>query len=128
MGNCRKRTGNGIRNMGETSATELHLREMPLPEEDIFNGEYLINAQRRRRGCGIRTPQQITIEGSRRWAALQGYIGRRTCKQISFTGRSDACFAKDLIETQQKLEDYFKDMQDLEFTIQDGRVMVIANP
>ena len=38
----------------------------------LFNGEYLINAQGEDVVAGIRTPQQITLEGSRRWAALQG--------------------------------------------------------
>ena len=112
-------------NMGETSATGVAFTRDAATGEDIFNGEYLINAQGEDVVAGIRTPQQITIEGSRRWAALQGMSEEeRACKYPSLEEAMPAC-AKDLIETQQKLEDYFKDMQDLEFTIQDGKLWLL---
>ena len=59
-------------NMGETSATGVCFSRDAATGENIFNGEYLVNAQGEDVVAGIRTPQQITIEGSRRWAALQG--------------------------------------------------------
>ena len=112
-------------NMGETSATGVAFTRDAATGEDIFNGEYLINAQGEDVVAGIRTPQQITIEGSRRWAALQGISEEeRASKYPSLEEVMPAC-AKDLIETQQKLEDYFKDMQDLEFTIQDGKLWLL---
>ena len=112
-------------NMGETSATGVAFTRDAATGEDIFNGEYLINAQGEDVVAGIRTPQQITIEGSRRWAALQGISEEeRASKYPSLEEAMPAC-AKDLIETQQKLEDYFKDMQDLEFTIQDGKLWLL---
>ena len=112
-------------NMGETSATGVAFTRDAATGEDIFNGEYLINAQGEDVVAGIRTPQQITIEGSRRWAALQGISEEeRAAKYPSLEESMPAC-AKDLIETQQKLEDYFKDMQDLEFTIQDGKLWLL---
>ena len=112
-------------NMGETSATGVAFTRDAATGEDIFNGEYLINAQGEDVVAGIRTPQQITIEGSRRWAALQGISEEeRATKYPSLEEAMPAC-AKDLIETQQKLEDYFKDMQDLEFTIQDGKLWLL---
>ena len=112
-------------NMGETSATGVAFTRDAATGEDIFNGEYLINAQGEDVVAGIRTPQQITIEGSRRWAALQGISEEeRASKYPSLEAAMPAC-AKDLIETQQKLEDYFKDMQDLEFTIQDGKLWLL---
>ena len=75
--------------------------------------------------AGVRTPQQITTEGSRRWAALQGISEEeRASKYPSLEESMPEC-AKQLIETQQKLEDYFKDMQDLEFTIQDGKLWLL---
>ena len=93
--------------------------------EDIFNGEYLINAQGEDVVAGVRTPQQITTEGSRRWAALQGISEEeRASKYPSLEESMPEC-AKELIETQQKLEDYFKDMQDLEFTIQDNKLWLL---
>ena len=75
--------------------------------------------------AGIRTPQQITTEGSRRWAQLQGISEEeRSAKYPSLEETMPEC-AKNLIETQQKLEDYFKDMQDLEFTIQEGKLWLL---
>ena len=112
-------------NMGLTSATGVAFTRDAATGEDIFNGEYLINAQGEDVVAGIRTPQQITLEGSRRWAAQQGISeGERASKYPSLEEAMPAC-AKDLIETQQKLEDYFKDMQDLEFTIQDGKLWLL---
>ena len=112
-------------NMGLTSATGVAFTRDAATGEDIFNGEYLINAQGEDVVAGIRTPQQITIEGSKRWAVQQG-IGEadRAAKFPSLEEVLPVC-AKDLIETQQKLEDYFKDMQDLEFTIQDGKLWLL---
>ena len=66
-------------NMGNTSATGVAFTRDAATGEDIFNGEYLINAQGEDVVAGVRTPQEITVEGSRRWAKLQGIdeeIGR----------------------------------------------------
>ena len=63
-------------NMGNTSATGVAFTRDAATGEDIFNGEYLINAQGEDVVAGVRTPQQITLEGSRRWATLQGINGR----------------------------------------------------
>ncbi len=112
-------------NMGDTSATGVAFTRDAATGEDIFNGEYLINAQGEDVVAGVRTPQQITIEGSRRWAALQGISEEeRAAKFPSLEEAMPAC-AAELIETQQKLEDYFKDMQDLEFTIQDNKLWLL---
>ncbi len=112
-------------NMGLTSATGVAFTRDAATGEDIFNGEYLINAQGEDVVAGIRTPQQITIEGSKRWAIQQGISEEdRAANYPSLEEALPAC-AKDLIETQQKLEDYFKDMQDLEFTIQDGKLWLL---
>ena len=112
-------------NMGETSATGVAFTRDAATGEDIFNGEYLINAQGEDVVAGVRTPQQITIEGSRRWAKLQGISEEeRATKYPSLEEAMPVC-AKELIETQQKLEDHYKDMQDLEFTIQDGKLWLL---
>ena len=112
-------------NMGDTSATGVAFTRDAATGEDIFNGEYLINAQGEDVVAGVRTPQQITIEGSRRWAKLQGISeADRASKYPSLEEAMPKC-AAELIETQQKLEDYFKDMQDLEFTIQDGKLWLL---
>ena len=57
-------------NMGETSATGVCFSRDAGSGEDLFNGEYLINAQGEDVVAGIRTPQQITKVGSQRWAEL----------------------------------------------------------
>lgn len=59
-------------NMGNTSATGVCFSRDAATGEDLFNGEWLVNAQGEDVVAGIRTPQQITLEGSRRWAELQG--------------------------------------------------------
>ena len=112
-------------NMGDNSATGVAFTRDAATGEDIFNGEYLINAQGEDVVAGIRTPQQITIEGSRRWATLQGISEEeRKAKYPSLEETMPEC-AQDLIRTQQKLEDYFTDMQDLEFTIQEGKLWLL---
>lgn len=112
-------------NMGNTSATGVAFTRDASTGEDLFNGEYLINAQGEDVVAGIRTPQQITTEGSRRWAKLQGISEEdRASKYPSLEEAMPECAAQ-LIETQQKLEDYFKDMQDLEFTIQDNKLWLL---
>jgi pyruvate,orthophosphate dikinase len=112
-------------NMGQTSATGVAFTRDAATGEDIFNGEYLINAQGEDVVAGIRTPQQITLEGSHRWAAQQGISEEeRAAKYPSLEESMPEC-AKELIETQQKLEDYFKDMQDIEFTIQNGKLWML---
>ena len=58
-------------NMGDNSATGVAFSRDAATGENLFNGEYLINAQGEDVVAGIRTPQQITLEGSRRWAKAQ---------------------------------------------------------
>ncbi|MCE5205518.1 MAG: pyruvate, phosphate dikinase [Porphyromonadaceae bacterium] len=112
-------------NMGKTSGTGVAFTRDAATGEDVFNGEYLIDAQGEDVVAGVRTPQQITIEGSRRWAKMQGISEEeRTTKYPSLEEALPEC-AKDLLAVQQKLEDYFRDMQDLEFTIQDGKLWLL---
>ncbi|MGI5913292.1 MAG: pyruvate, phosphate dikinase [Bacteroidales bacterium] len=112
-------------NMGKTSGTGVAFTRDAATGEDIFNGEYLIDAQGEDVVAGVRTPQEITLEGSRRWAKLQGVSEEdRAANFPSLEEVMPEC-AAELIEYQQKLEDYFKDMQDLEFTIQNGKLWIL---
>ena len=112
-------------NMGETSATGVAFTRDAATGEDLFNGEYLINAQGEDVVAGVRTPQQITIIGSRRWAELQGISEEeRASKYPSLEESMPECAAQ-LIEIQQRLEDHYHDMQDLEFTIQNGKLWLL---
>ena len=109
-------------NMGETSATGVCFSRDAATGENIFNGEYLVNAQGEDVVAGIRTPQQITIEGSRRWAALQGIEeAERAAKYPSMEEAMPALY-NELNSIQQKLENHYKDMQDMEFTVQEGKL------
>ena len=112
-------------NMGENSATGVAFSRDAATGENIFNGEYLINAQGEDVVAGIRTPQQITIEGSKRWAKAQNISEEdRRAKYPSLEEVMPEVYAE-LNEIQHHLEQYFTDMQDIEFTIQDGKLWML---
>ncbi len=109
-------------NMGNTSATGVCFSRDAATGEDRFNGEYLVNAQGEDVVAGIRTPQQITKEGSLRWAERIGVSEKeRACKYPSMEESMPEIF-KQLNDIQQKLEDHYRDMQDMEFTVQEGKL------
>ncbi len=112
-------------NMGDNSATGVCFSRDAATGEDIFNGEYLINAQGEDVVAGVRTPQEITIEGSQRWA-LRGGVSEED-RKANFPSLEEAMpsIYAELNATQQKLEDHYSDMQDMEFTIQDGKLWML---
>ncbi len=112
-------------NMGETSATGVAFTRDAATGEDLFNGEYLINAQGEDVVAGIRTPQQITREGSLRWATLAGVSEEERANKYPSLEETMPSIYKELDEIQQKLENHYKDMQDLEFTIQEGKLWLL---
>ncbi|MCX6237195.1 MAG: pyruvate, phosphate dikinase [Bacteroidia bacterium] len=112
-------------NMGNNSATGVAFTRDASTGEDIFNGEYLINAQGEDVVAGIRTPQEITLEGSHRWAALQNVSEEvRAAKYPSLEESMPDAYAE-LMKIQQKLENHYHDMQDIEFTIQNGKLWLL---
>ncbi|WP_016777120.1 pyruvate, phosphate dikinase [Anaerophaga thermohalophila] len=112
-------------NMGNTSATGVAFTRDAATGENIFNGEYLINAQGEDVVAGIRTPQEITLEGSRRWAKLQGISEEERASKFPSLEETMPELYKELFEVQRKLEEHYKDMQDLEFTIQEGKLWLL---
>ncbi len=112
-------------NMGDNSGTGVCFSRDASTGEDIFNGEYLINAQGEDVVAGIRTPQEITIEGSKRWAALQGVSEEERASKYPSLEEAMPEMYRQLNETQQKLEDHYSDMQDMEFTIQEGKLWLL---
>ncbi len=109
-------------NMGDTSATGVCFSRDAGNGEDLFNGEYLINAQGEDVVAGIRTPQQITKIGSQRWAELAGVSeADRAAKYPSMEEAMPEIY-KELDEIQTRLENHYHDMQDMEFTVQDGKL------
>jgi pyruvate,orthophosphate dikinase len=109
-------------NMGQTSATGVCFSRDAATGEDQFVGEYLINAQGEDVVAGIRTPQQITKIGSQRWAELAGVSeADRLAKYPSMEEAMPEIY-KELDAIQTKLENHYKDMQDMEFTVQEGKL------
>jgi len=112
-------------NMGLSSGTGVAFTRDAATGEDVFNGEYLINAQGEDVVAGIRTPQDITLSGSRKWAELQGVSEEERASNYPSLEEAMPEIYRQLLETQQKLEDHYKDMQDLEFTIQEGKLWLL---
>lgn len=112
-------------NMGNTSATGVCFSRDAGNGENLFNGEYLINAQGEDVVAGIRTPQQITKIGSQRWAERGGISeADRAAKYPSMEECMPEIYAE-LNAIQQKLEDHYSDMQDMEFTVQEGKLWLL---
>ena len=109
-------------NMGDTSATGVCFSRDAATGENVFNGEYLVNAQGEDVVAGIRTPQQITKLGSQRWAQQQQIPEEeRVAKYPSMEEAMPEIFAQ-LDALQNKLEKHYHDMQDMEFTVQEGKL------
>ena len=89
-------------NMGETSATGVAFTRDPASGEKVFYGEYLINAQGEDVVAGVRTPHPI-VDLAKEMPAAH----------------------KSLMKVRALLERHFKDMQDLEFTVEDNRLYIL---
>ncbi|MFA6716706.1 MAG: pyruvate, phosphate dikinase [Victivallaceae bacterium] len=113
-------------NSGNNSATGVAFtRDPSTGANEYFYGEFLINAQGEDVVAGIRTPQQITLAGSRDWAASAGVAEEvRAADFPSLEEAMPACFKK-LDEIRVLLEKHYRDMQDLEFTIEDGNLYML---
>ncbi len=112
-------------NMGDTSATGVAFTRDAATGENIFNGEYLVNAQGEDVVAGIRTPRQITKEGSLRWARLQGITEEERREKYPSLEELFPELYKELEDTQKRLEKPFSDMQDIVLTIQEGRFWML---
>ncbi len=101
-------------NMGETSATGVAFSRNPSNGQKELYGEYLINAQGEDVVAGIRTPQSITINGKKQSGS----------DLISMEESMPKIFAE-LVNIYQKLELHYKDMQDIEFTVQNNKLWML---
>ena len=113
-------------NSGANSATGVAFtRDPSTGANKYFYGEYLINAQGEDVVAGIRTPQQITIKGSREWAKSQGVTEK--ARKANFPSLEEVMPKnfKQLDTIRVKLEKHYLDMQDLEFTIEDGTLYML---
>lgn len=109
-------------NMGETSATGVCFSRDAGSGENLFNGEYLVNAQGEDVVAGTRTPQQITKIGSQRWAQRIGIPEEERAKKYPSMEEAMPEIYEKLNEIQEKLECHYHDMQDMEFTVQEGKL------
>src|SRR6476619_1721793 len=101
-------------NMGETSATGVAFTRNPSTGEKSLYGEFLLNAQGEDVVAGIRTPQNIT-EAAR--------IAAGSDKPSMETVMPDVF--KQFVETTQTLERHYRDMQDMEFTVERGKLWML---
>src|SRR6476659_9735461 len=101
-------------NMGETSATGVAFTRNPSTGEKKLYGEFLINAQGEDVVAGIRTPQEIS-EAARKEAGSD--------KPSMETVMPDVF--KQFVETTQTLERHYRDMQDMEFTVERGKLWML---
>ncbi|WP_298496771.1 pyruvate, phosphate dikinase [uncultured Algibacter sp.] len=112
-------------NMGENSGTGVCFTRDAGTGENVFNGEYLINAQGEDVVAGVRTPQQITKLGSQRWAELAKIDEQDRLENYPSLEELMPTIFNELNDYQDKLEKHYRDMQDMEFTIQDGKLWIL---
>ena len=105
-------------NMGDNSATGVAFTRNPATGENKFYGEWLPNAQGEDVVAGIRTPNPINEE-TRQSDDTEGHPSLEKAMPKAYA---------QIKGIRNKLEAHFRDMQDLEFTIQDGRVWMLQTP
>lgn len=112
-------------NMGPDCATGVAFTRNPATGENAFFGEYLINAQGEDVVAGIRTPQQVTLKGSRKWASENGISEKdRKTNYPSLEEYMPEVYQQ-LVTIYLKLENHYKDMQDIEFTIENKKLYML---
>jgi pyruvate,orthophosphate dikinase len=99
-------------NMGDYSATGVAFTRDPATGENVFYGEYLQNAQGEDVVAGIRTPMPINIKGKRE----ASYVSMQEALPDQYN---------QLEEIYLTLEKHYRDMQDIEFTIQEGNLWML---
>lgn len=112
-------------NMGEDSGTGVCFTRDAANGENKFNGEYLINAQGEDVVAGIRTPRQITKLGSERWAKLAQVDEEERKRTYPSLEELMPEIYSELFTYQHNLEEHYRDMQDMEFTIQQGKLWIL---
>jgi pyruvate,orthophosphate dikinase len=112
-------------NMGDDCATGVAFTRDPSNGERRFYGEYLVNAQGEDVVAGTRTPQQVTIEGSKRWAKENSVHEKDRITKFQSLEEYMPEVYNDLDGVYKKLESHYHDMQDIEFTIQNRKLWML---
>nr|MCR5832253.1 pyruvate, phosphate dikinase [Lachnospiraceae bacterium] len=109
-------------NLNNNSGTGVAFTRDPATGEKKLMGEFLVNAQGEDVVAGIRTPQQITKIGSQRWAERAGISEEERAAKYPSMEEAMPEIYKELDGIQNKLEEHYRDMQDMEFTVQEGKL------
>lgn len=112
-------------NMGADCATGVAFTRNPATGENSFYGEYLINAQGEDVVAGIRTPLQVTLEASRKWAKENGVAEKERKKDYTSLQEYMPEIYDQLVDIYKKLENHYKDMQDVEFTVENKKLYML---
>jgi pyruvate, orthophosphate dikinase len=113
-------------NMGEDSATGVAFSRDPATgAHEYLYGEFLPNAQGEDVVAGIRTPHRISLQGSREWAKERGISEEKRANKFPSLEEMMPEVYKEFLEIVDMLENYYKDMQDMEFTIERGKLWML---
>jgi pyruvate,orthophosphate dikinase len=112
-------------NLGENCATGVAFTRDPATGEKSFYGEFLINAQGEDVVAGTRTPQQVTLKDSRVWAEAHGISEEKRKAQYPSLEEKMPEACRELLTIADRLESHYRDMQDIEFTIQDRTLWML---
>ena len=113
-------------NMGNDSATGVAFSRDPnTGKHDYLYGEFLVNAQGEDVVAGIRTPQQISLQGSRDWAAQRGISEEERATQYPSLEELMPEVYQEFLDIVKMLERHYRDMQDMEFTIERGKLWML---
>lgn len=112
-------------NLGSNSATGVAFTRNPASGENKFYGEYLPQAQGEDVVAGIRTPRQLTKYLSRQWAKSKGISESQRKAFYPSLQESMPKIFNQLNQIRNKLERHYRDLQDLEFTIQQGKLYIL---
>jgi pyruvate,orthophosphate dikinase len=112
-------------NLGSDCATGVAFTRDPATGEKILYGEFLLNAQGEDVVAGTRTPQQITLAASRRWAREQAVAEAERAARFPSLEEAMPAAYRQLAGICRTLERHYRDMQDLEFTIEKARLFML---
>jgi pyruvate,orthophosphate dikinase len=112
-------------NLGPDCATGVAFTRDPATGEKGIYGEFLANAQGEDVVAGVRTPNQISLKAGRRWAERNGVAEQERKQRFPTLEEAFPAVYRELVKIGQRLEKHFRDMQDIEFTIERARLYVL---
>src|ERR1700726_428753 len=111
-------------NLGADCATGVAFTRNPSTGEKGIYGEFLPNAQGEDVVAGIRTPLQISVKAGRKWAQFEGISEADRAERFPTLEENFPAVFKEFLKIASRLEKHFRDMQDMEFTIERGQLFM----